>query len=554
MPFSMFPLIWDFGNVTDGNEARYIAQMIETHVQTNTEPQQKKLLVNLLSESQAFMRKQRDECSFVSLRDVERTIEVFNWLESVKKALFPDLRNFLPKTISQISDFHIKCILSLSISYNVRLDTKRYAYSARISRVLGYDEKTQDVMRLIFRASQDAILKEMQLDDTIAKNDALVENTMMMCICIQLKIPLFLVGKPGSSKTLSKTVVNTLMQGKKSQSELFREHFKEIQMFTYQCSPISTSESIHGIFRQCQKFQEQKNLKKYTTVVVLDEIGLAEDSNKLPLKILHPLLEDGCLDNETPSEVKKVSFVGISNWALDPAKMNRGLLLSRTPPDKEDLIKIGKGIAGKGNLSNLEGILSDLASGYMAVYSKQKREYYGLRDYYSVIKDLIRKVSELKTSPSFADIEYIIRRNFGGYFENFVPADVFMKEFKMISRTDEVEFSYPGLIQSCLKEYNAHSYQSRYILFLTKNQAALQILQLPQNQCETKRVVLYGSSFIGDNEYGSICKNINRIKIYMETGVQVVLSNLDNIYESLYDALNMNYVTLGQNRYVDLGK
>ena len=29
------------------------------------------------------------------------------------------------------------------------------------------------------------------------------------------------------------------------------------------------------------------------SVVVLDEVGLAEDSPNLPLKALHPLLEDG---------------------------------------------------------------------------------------------------------------------------------------------------------------------------------------------------------------------------------------------------------------------
>ena len=28
-------------------------------------------------------------------------------------------------------------------------------------------------------------------------------------------------------------------------------------------------------------------------MVVLDEVGLAEDSPKMPLKALHPLLEDG---------------------------------------------------------------------------------------------------------------------------------------------------------------------------------------------------------------------------------------------------------------------
>jgi hypothetical protein len=35
-----------------------------------------------------------------------------------------------------------------------------------------------------------------------------------------------------------------------------------------------------------------------------------------------------------------------------------------------------------------------------------------------------------------------------------------------------------------------------------------------------------------------ICRNINRIKVCMETGQTVILLNLENLYESLYDALN----------------
>eukprot|EP00090_Calanus_glacialis_P031123 TRINITY_DN5102_c0_g1_i8.p1 TRINITY_DN5102_c0_g1~~TRINITY_DN5102_c0_g1_i8.p1 ORF type:complete len:2193 (-),score=498.77 TRINITY_DN5102_c0_g1_i8:57-6239(-) len=68
-----------------------------------------------------------------------------------------------------------------------------------------------------------------------------------------------------------------------------------------------------------------------------------------------------------------------------------------------------------------------------------------------------------------------------------------------------------------------------------------------------KSEILFGSSFPGDQEYSQICANINRIKICMETGVQVVLCNLDNLYESLYDALNQQYSYMGGSRYVDLG-
>jgi hypothetical protein len=32
-----------------------------------------------------------------------------------------------------------------------------------------------------------------------------------------------------------------------------------------------------------------------------------------------------------------VAFLGISNWALDPAKMNRGILVQRDVPDDKEL-------------------------------------------------------------------------------------------------------------------------------------------------------------------------------------------------------------------------
>ena len=48
------------------------------------------------------------------------------------------------------------------------------------------------------------------------------ENVWMMTICIELRIPLFLVGKPGSSKSLAKSIVTEVMEGANSYSELFK--------------------------------------------------------------------------------------------------------------------------------------------------------------------------------------------------------------------------------------------------------------------------------------------------------------------------------------------
>ena len=64
-------------------------------------------------------------------------------------------------------------------------------------------------------------------------------------------------------------------------------------MFSYQCSQLSTPESVLEVFDTAKKFQKNKDTSRFVSVVVLDEVGLAEDSPSLPLKALHPLLEDG---------------------------------------------------------------------------------------------------------------------------------------------------------------------------------------------------------------------------------------------------------------------
>jgi len=53
--------------------------------------------------------------------------------------------------------------------------------------------------------------------------------------------------------------------------------------------------------------------------LILDEIGLAEVSKSNPLKVLHRLLEDPSFP----------PMIGLSNWALDPSKMNRVVYANR---------------------------------------------------------------------------------------------------------------------------------------------------------------------------------------------------------------------------------
>lgn len=76
------------------------------------------------------------------------------------------------------------------------------------------------------------LLDNMKLGQNIARNAALRENVFMMAICIELRIPLFLVGKPGSSKSLAKSIVADSMLGRSSDKKLMKE-FKEVMIKPY---------------------------------------------------------------------------------------------------------------------------------------------------------------------------------------------------------------------------------------------------------------------------------------------------------------------------------
>ena len=57
------------------------------------------------------------------------------------------------------------------------------------------------------------------------------------------------------------------------------------------------------VFRIAKKIQDRLDHKTDVALVVLDEVGLAEDSPSFPLKVLHPLLEDGTDGSEHMEQV-----------------------------------------------------------------------------------------------------------------------------------------------------------------------------------------------------------------------------------------------------------
>ncbi|XP_057214799.1 E3 ubiquitin-protein ligase rnf213-beta-like isoform X2 [Triplophysa rosa] len=547
LPPSMVPLVWDFGQLSDSSEHSYIRQIVQKQIRVHGLPlTYHKVITEVLAASQRYMRSRADECSFVSLRDVERSMCVLVWFFKHRDYLFPEDQQF------EMEQMILKClVLAVGVCYYPSLERKEL-YLAAVSEYFPHPFNSTETLEQEISSCQDFFLSNIETRKTIAKNLALKENVFLMVVCIELRIPLFLVGKPGSSKSLAKTVVADAMQRQASHCDFFKK-LKEVHMVSFQCSPHSSPEGIIGTFWNCARFQKDKKLDEYVSVVVLDEIGLAEDSPRMPLKTLHPLLEDGCIDRERPLPHMKVGFVGISNWALDPAKMNRGIFVSRWDPSEKDLIETAEGIcsSSKTVFLKIKDLLPKLAKGFLNICKDDSEQFFGLRDYYSLVKMIFATVKKTDQDPSDSKLAEAVLRNFSGQRDGFDPLHAFQDLFLNIS-----EVQNPSTLKMIEQNLDHHvEEECRYLLLLTTNSAALYIVQhhIFSKENNTPPEIVFGSGFPKDQEYAQICRNVSRIKACMETGRTVILLNLLNLYESLYDALNQYYIYLGKQQYVDLG-
>ena len=55
---------------------------------------------------------------------------------------------------------------------------------------------------------------------------------------------------------------------------------------------------------------------------------------------------------DVDSKQGNVAFIGLSNWALDPAKMNRGIMVCREDPSEDELIITAKYVINNNINSN----------------------------------------------------------------------------------------------------------------------------------------------------------------------------------------------------------
>ena len=552
LPEAMIDYVWDYGSLTSQDEKAYIQKMAQ---QISLE--YKNVLVDILAESQEFIRKSEENRFCVSLRDVRRCIILIEWFMDIikKRSVTTDggngfkMEGYLANYRKLAEEFDDKpvvksIILALGHCYLSRLETDelRSSYLARMTHVFSsricINEET---FSAIIRMEQEEYLCRMELPQGTAKNAALRENVFVMLVSILNRIPVFVVGKPGCSKSLAIQLIRSNLRGKDSKDPFFQT-LPQLYVVSYQGSKSSTSEGINKIFEKASNYKDHNKDTDVLPVVLLDEVGLAENSPNNPLKVLHSILEPG------KGKLPDVAVVGISNWALDAAKMNRAIHLSRPEPTPNDLEETAISLYRANVQSEREldastkNVLNCLANAYHEYQSKQERvNFHGLRDYYSLVKSL-----RADSCKDMNEINVALKRNFGGIpveLSNVQP--IFMEKLKMHVPTSGKDVSIP--VTTLIQE-NLYDFKARHLMLITNSDSAIGILKQNLWQSEKETITIFGSRFEEDMSDDYNYRMLSRIILCMERDCILILRDLECIYGSLYDMLNQNYSVVGKRK------
>lgn len=549
LPESLLNFVFYFGSLKENQEKEYIKSILSNEIKTELDEKRGKELlfttVEAISKSHEFLRSHNQVYS-VSLRDIRRFCRFYNWF-----VYYLDIKQkFCNESPGNNSSSETALLLSFYMSYYIRLsnsEEKRNEYMKQLEVVFRFSDP--NYCANVIREEQKFLSEEMLKNKSnkgISKNKALLSNMFCIFTCINMKIPLIICGKPGSSKSLSATIVFNAMGGINSDNPFFKL-FPNIYVKSYQGSLNSTSEGIKKVFDNARDYASiESKSKNIIPVVYFDELGLAEKAPTSPLKILHYELENDedigyefKKENMQKNKTEKIGFIGISNWSVDASKMNRAVFLSI--PDLDDEIEntgeeIKKSYKKDGSVE-FNKLIKKLCQSYKEfkqfIKNTKDDELYGSRDFYHMIKLACRlnmdTIEEIGV--------YSIERNFGGSAKS-------LQKWKELYN---INLNYHG-VKDCINE-NIGDKDSRYLMIFV-NPLHSQFLINEVLASENNKNMYIGSKFekdINDEKY--LFNELTKIQMSLEKDILLILKDLDKIYPSFYDLFNQNFTEISGKQY-----
>jgi len=401
-----------------------------------------------------------------------------------------------------------------------------------------------------------------------------VHEILSCCLSLHIFLTLFfqyfqIIGKSGTSKSLSLHILTEGMKGRRSPNPFLRK-LPAVQSFGFQCSSATSTHAISECFEEASKFEKRAGSTSFIALVVCEEIGLAEANPKLPLKVLHGLLEN-----------PDVAFIGLSNYVLDPAKMNRAVshTISIAPfhlpliphlliqhrsvplqihffhgmPEQADLASTALGMVDT-SAGVMQALTQKAANAFLRLYQQQRvPDFFGLRDYYYFTRELA-SIYRSRGVIRPMDVEAALARQFGGCsrrdrdvikrsFADLIPAPPTDLE----PTRENLSVANMDLICENLRDQSA-----RHLLIISRGEVARHLFvdeYLMYSEGQGRVCVLEGGYFSNDNDEKQLHHHLSEIKECMEKGRILVLINMDSVHECLLDVLNGRNTSVGSVQY-----
>ncbi|KAL4434976.1 hypothetical protein ABPG74_017732 [Tetrahymena malaccensis] len=535
LPESMLTFVVNYGQLEQSVEENNILQML-LKLETTQKFLQNELecIQKLIMTSQQFVRWQQESSRSCSLRDISRVIK---FIQFFMESYFTKKEN----QDTKINNKQRAVILSLYLCYQLRLnqsqkDQYQQIIQYQLSQHSFFQKLNHDnIFNQIINEELNFFIDQIKIDSNfISKNKALKENCFCIAVCILTKVPLFITGEPGTSKTLSFTLVMNSFRGKSSESK-FLKGYDSIKEFYIQGNLQIRSEEIKKAFYQAKNAK----IEGILPVVFYDEAGQGEFSKHKANKCLHEELDEN-----------SVSFIASSNYSLDFAKQNRCLHLQRNKNSLEDLQEFVNQLVNSD--TKLKKILIQFCEVYYDFHSQSKNYIHNSRDFYYTIKYCI---FQFYTDPSmYQEEKYVVNllyraviKNFSGYKENTnLIKQLFNKQFHQFKDDIQYNLNMLQIIQECFKPIcKDFVYHSRFLMLITDNtDQGIEFARTSLEKNGFQPQVKAGSHFKKDI-YEDKTREISSINASIEQNYSIISVNQDYIYAVYYDFFTMNFSKTG---------
>ena len=611
LPQSLMYYVFNFGSINDKDEEKYIKSIISDNF-TKEEGVLKEKTKDLIAECHKFLRENKFDPSEVSLREISRFSLCLKFFQN---NYFKKKNEFLAKSGNPSSEKIKAIIISVYICYYIRLTEKekRINFDTKIQDkivdLVNWNSKNKSEIKRedllikikneefindikqsskrfkhfsdILLYEQDFILDQIELGKGIGHSNSLKENLFLLFVALCTNIPLIIIGKPGSGKSLSSQLICKSMRGKYSPNKFFKSYPSIIQSY-FQGADTTSPEDVLNIFTIAEKKLDSFKSKDEGTVpismLLFDELGLAERSKSNPLKVLHSKLDEYFSEyNKTKNNSTKVCFIGITNWGLDAAKLNRAFSLSVPDLDEniddleETSITIAQSyneyFAEKNNKNeqkeNEENNKDNIETPKNKIQVFEKLLPHSYYNYKKALKDLKlliakktydlkfkgnnKKLDIIKNEKEFQEIlmnEKKINIDFHGNRDFFYLIKGVAKKLSETNEIDDaksvveaiekyIERNFGGMdIEIDINENDIEQLNSSFVSYLiekNKNEKKISSVKFFKS--------IYNSFIESDENY----KNIYKDYIIKQTGKYEILNS---IYDNIYDENNSRYLLL----------